>query len=79
MTDYGILESIERARFHTIPEVCELLGIDTDKLRYQCLLHDIFPATYQGVLGLDMRSFEIIRNALWMARYSDEAHGDPWA
>lgn len=79
MIDYRWLNEYERNQFHTIPEVCELLELDMDKLRYQCLLHGILPATYKGVLGLDMRSFQIISTALFVERCSAEAHDDPWA
>ena len=79
MIDLCWLNERERNQFYTIPEVCKLLGLDMDKLRSQCLLHGIFPATYKGILGLDMRSFQIISTALFVERCSAETHDDPWA
>lgn len=69
----------ELKNFYTISETCELLGLDTDKLRYRCLLHGIHPATYKGVLGLDMRSFETLKNFLFMEQNSEAIHEEPWS
>ena len=79
MIDYNWLNKYEEKSFHTISEVCEILGLDMDKLRYQCLLHGIFPAQYKGELGLDTRSLKIIGMTLFSERHSTGIYEDPWA
>lgn len=79
MINYNWLNGLQRKQFYTIPEACKLLGLDTDKLRYQCLLHGILPASYKGVLGLDENSFRRIGSALWIMQYTAKIDGDPWA
>jgi len=77
MYDYKGLHELKV--FYTIPEVCELLNLDMDKLRYQCLLHDILPASCNGTVGLDMRSFQQINNWFLLKDFNKEDPNEPWA
>lgn len=58
MYDYKGLRELKVC--YTIPETCELLGLDMDKLRYQCILNCIFPFRQNdGTLLLDRYSFQL--------------------
>ena len=67
--------------FYTIPEVCELLELNMDKLRYQCILHCILPCRLgDGTLGLDLHMFHSLNNALYQRQCREGIYdGDPWA
>ena len=74
--------------FYKIPEVCELLDLDMDKLRYQCLLHNIFPSTCQCALGFDISRFQKLKAVLFSERYrtallmrecNETINDNPWA
>lgn len=78
MYDYKGLHELKI--FYTIPETCELLGLDMDKLRYQCLLHYILPRrTPDGILVFDRFTFKRLNNALYQRQCREGIYeGDPW-
>lgn len=69
----------EMKGFYSIPEVCETLGLNMDKLRYQCLLHNIFPDKLRDTLGLNSQNFQKLSAMLCMERRGENPHDDPWA
>jgi len=79
MYDYKGLHELKA--FYTIPEVCELLNLDMDKLRYQCLLHCVLPVRLKdGTLGLDDYTFQRLNNGLYEEQCRKGIHDDdPWA
>lgn len=78
MYDYKGLHELKA--IYTIPEVCKLLDLDMDKLRYQCLLHCVLPVRCEdGTLGLDMYFFQQLNNALYERQCREGIHDDPWA
>lgn len=77
MYDYKGLHELKA--FYTIPEVCDLLGLDMDKLRYQCLLHNIIPDKLGDTLGLNSQNFQKLSSMLHMERCGEDPHDDPWA
>lgn len=79
MYDYKGLHELKV--FYTISETCELLGLDMDKLRYQCVLNCILPRRMpDGTLGLDRYMFQLLNNALYERQCREGIHDDnPWA
>jgi len=54
MRDYS--GNYEFEQFHSIQEICELLDLDRDKLRFMCLRSMTFPVVNEyGVLGFEER------------------------
>lgn len=78
MYDYKGLHELKA--FYTIPEVCDLLGLDMDKLRYQCVLHCVLPTRRtNGTLGLNADMFQALNNALYQRQCREGIYDDdPW-
>lgn len=74
-------KEIELKDYYTISEACEQLGLDTDKLRYLCVLEGIIPFRVDdGILGIgsyDIRRIERVLDEQEYKRNLPRSDG-PW-
>lgn len=66
--------------FYTIPEACELLGMEKTELQMKCEQYGILPVRNEtGQFGFVKYDFRTLHNKLYFEDRKEKKEDDPWA